>query len=174
MRTPELESSTFSPVVRFESGSRALKRSNTLPDSHWGTGQGTLGEADGTRNSQNWNRFISGTSLTATNRRGREPADSPVVREGSEATLVSSPSPSDSASRIAHEARSDEAGRDGTMEGGESVSDCKRMEQWTPNMEEILARLRTFEGGSPIGRGLTGKSGWAAAARRQVRSVRDW
>lgn len=152
MRTPDLESWRFSPVVTFENGTRALKRSNTLPDGHWGQRQGALGEADGTRNSQNWSRFINGTSPTATDRRGGEPADSPVVREGSEATLVSSPSPSDSALRIVREARSDEVGRGGMMEAGEDVPDHKRMEQWTPNMEEILARLRTFEGGSPIGR----------------------
>jgi len=85
------------------------------------------------------------------NRRGGELPDSPVVREGSEATLVASPSQSDSTSRIQNEAGRSEAGGDATtlLGTGEGV---ERMEQWTPNMEEILAKLRTFGSGSPIGR----------------------
>ena len=151
MRTPDIGSSMFSPVVTFEDGSCPLKRSHTLPDGRWEKRQGTL-EAGGPPNGQNWSRFIDGTSLTATNRRGEFP-DSPVVREDSGATLVSSLSQSDPTSRILHEARSSEANPDATALGtGEGVRDYERMEQWTPNMEEILAKLRTFGSGSPIGR----------------------
>ena len=150
MRTPDMGSSMFSPVDAFEDGSCPLKRSHTLPDGRWEKRQGALGEVGGPPNSQNWSRFINGTSLTAMNRRGGELPDSPVVRGGSEATLVSSPSQSDPASRIQNEAGSGEAGEDAaTLGTGEGV---ERMEQWTPNMEEILAKLRTFGGGSPIGR----------------------
>ena len=150
--TPDLGSSMFSPVVAFESGPRLLKRSNTLPDSHldWVKWWGTR-EVDGKRNSQDWNRFINGTSLIPMDRRGGELPDSPVVRQGSETTLVSSPS--DPASRIIREARSSEADQDVTMLGtGEGAPDYERMKQWTPNMEEILAKLRTFESGSPVRR----------------------
>jgi hypothetical protein len=139
----------FSPVVTFENGLRPLKRFNTLSDDH------TAGEADGKRNSQTWGRFTNGTSLIHMERRGGELPDSPVVREGSEATLVSSPSPSDPASRITQEARSGGADRDASMLGtGEGVPCYGRTKEWewTPNMEEILAKLRTFESGSPIGR----------------------
>jgi hypothetical protein len=149
--TPDLGSSTFSPVVTFESG---LKRSNTLPGDHldWAKRQGTLGKADGKRD-QDWNRFINGAGLISMDRHGGELPDSPVVRVGSEATLVSSPSPSDSMSRITRETRSGETDREPRMLGtGEIAPDYERMRQWTPNMEEILARLRTFESGSPIGR----------------------
>ena len=154
-RTPDMGSSTFSPVVTFEHGSRSLKRSNTLPDGHldWTRRQGTQGEADGKRNSKGWSQFVNRTGLTPVDRRGGELSDSPLLREGSEATLVSSPSPSDLMSRITHEARSGDRGRDAAVLGaGENVPDDERMKQWTPNMREILAKLRTFESGSPIGR----------------------
>ena len=72
-------------------------------------------------------------------RRGEELPDSPVVREGSEATLVASPSDLDPG--IIHEARLGEANR--------GVPDDEGMKQWTPNMQEILAKLRTFESASP-------------------------
>ena len=72
------------------------------------------------------------------------------MREGSEATLVSSPS--DQAVRTTYETKSSSEDRDATMLGaGEDVPDYERMKQWTPNMQEILAKLRTF-GGSPPGR----------------------
>ena len=148
MRTPDVGSSMFSPVAAFEDGSCPLKRSNTLPDGRCEKRQGALGEAGRLPNGQNWNLFINGTG-----RRGGELPDSPVVREGSEVTLVSSPSQSDPTSRIPYETRSGEAGQDGTTLGtGEGVRDYEMMEQWTPNMEEILAKLRTFGSGSPIGR----------------------
>lgn len=150
-RTPELGSSMFSPVVAFENRSLSLKRSNTLPDGHldWVRRQGTR-EADGKRISHDWSQFISGVGLVPMDRRGGELPDSPVVREGSEATLVSSPS--DPTSRGTHEARSG-ADRDAAMlDAGEGAPDYERMKQWTPNMEEILAKLRTFECGSPIGK----------------------
>jgi len=145
--TPDLGSSMCSPVATFESGSCALKRSNTLPDGHldWAKRHWALGEADGKRNSKDWSQFINRTSLRFMDGRGGELPDSPVVREGSEATLVSSPSTSDLASRVTHEARSGDAGREG-------VPDCERMKQWTPDMQEILAKLRTFGSGSPVGR----------------------
>jgi len=145
--TPDLGSSMCSPVVTFESGSCSLKRSNTLPDGHmdWAKQHWTLGEADGKRNSNDWSRFINGASLRPMDRCGEELPDSPVVREGSEATLVASPSLSDTTSRITHETRSGDAGQEG-------VQDCERMKQWTPDMQEILAKLRTFGSGSPIGR----------------------
>ena len=149
MRTPDMGSSMFSPVVAFEDGSCPLKRSNTLPDGRWEKRQGALGEVGGPPNDQNWSRFINRTSLTAMNRRGGGLPDSPVVTRGSEATLVSSPSQSDPTSRIQYEAGSSEAGGATTLGAGECV---ERMEQWTPNMEEILAKLRTFGSGSPIGR----------------------
>jgi len=149
--TPDFGSSMFSPVVTFENGSRSLKRSNTLPDGHldWAKQRGSSGEADGKRNSQDWSRFIKETSLGSTNRCEGEPAGSPVVREDSESTLVSSPSPSDLVSRITHEARSGDVNHLGA---GEDVPDHERMKQWTPNMQEILAKLRTFESRSPNGR----------------------
>jgi len=140
----------FSPVVAFEDGSSPLKRSYTLPDGRWEKRQGALGEVGGPPNGQNWSRFINGTSLTAMNRRGGELPDSPVVTGGSEATLVSSPSQSDLTSRIQSEAGPGDVDGDATtLCPGEGA---KRMEQWTPNMEEILAKLRTFGSGSPIGR----------------------
>lgn len=151
-RTPDLGSSMFSPVVTFENGPCTLKRSNTLPDGHldWVRRQGTR-EADGKRNSHDWSQFINGTGRMPVDRRGGELPDSPLVREGSEATLVSSPS--DPTPRIIHEARSGEVDRGATMLGtGEGAPDYERMKQWTPNMEEILAKLRTFGGGSPTGR----------------------
>jgi hypothetical protein len=152
--TPDLGSSMFSPVVTFGNGSSPLKRSNTMPDGHldWGKRQGTL-ETRGRRDSNDWNQFINGADLRQMDRRGGELPNSPVVREGSEATLVSSPSPSDLAPRITHEARSGNWDRDPGMLGtGEVVPDDERMKQWTPNMQEILAKLRTFESGSPSGR----------------------
>jgi hypothetical protein len=154
-QTPDLGSSVFSPVVTFESGSRLLKRSNTLPDGHmdWEKRQGALGEADGKRNNRDWSRLVNGTSFRRIDWRGSELANSPVMREGSEATLVSSPSPSDLAARTIHEAGAGDSGRDATMlEAGEQARDYERMRQWTPNMQEILAKLRTFESGSPTGR----------------------
>lgn len=138
--TPELGSSMFSPVIAFGSGSCPLKRSNTLPDGHLDRArrQGML-DADGRRNSKNWGQSINGSGLGRMDRRGEELPDSPVVREGSEATLVASPSDLDPG--ITHEARSGEANR--------GVQDHERMKQWTPNMQEILAKLRTFESVSP-------------------------
>ena len=153
VHTPDLGSSMFAPAVAFENDSRPLKRSNTLPDGHldWAKRQGVPGEVDGRWNSKDWSRFINRTSLTSMDRRGELP-DSPVVREGSEATLVSSSSPSDLVSRTTHETTSGEGGRDAMMLGTrEDAPDYERMKQWTPNMQEILAKLRTFEGGSPIG-----------------------
>ena len=150
MRTPDMGSSTFSPVVAFEDGLCPLKRSNTLPDGRWEKRQGALGDVGGPPNGQNWSRFINGTSLTAMNRCGGELPDSPVVRGDSEATLVSSPSQSDPTSQIRYEARSSEADGDATTVGAGEAAE--RVEQWTPNMEEILAKLRTFGSGSPIGR----------------------
>lgn len=148
-QTPELGSSVFSPVVMFGSGSRSLKRSNTLPDGHmdWETRQGAPGEADGKLSNKDWSRFTNGTNLRRIDRRGSELAD---MREGSEATLVSSPS--DQAVRTTYETKSSSEDRDATMLGaGEDVPDYEGMKQWTPNMQEILAKLRTF-GGSPPGR----------------------
>lgn len=150
-RTPELESSIFSPVVTFENGLCPLKRSNTLADGYLDRArrQGVLDD-DGQRNNSDWGRFINGTSLGRMDRRERELPDSPVVREGSEATLVSSPSPSDLLPRIIHEARPGDTDENVTMPG--NGDDYERMKQWTPNMQEILAKLRTFESGSPSGR----------------------
>lgn len=151
--TPDFGSPMFSPVVTFERGSRPLKRSNTLPDGHLDRAKQRGPEADGTRNSRDWSRFIDETSFRPMDRCGGELPDSPVVREGSESTLVSSPSPSDLRSRIVHEAGPGDANRDATMLGaGEDVPDDERMKQWTPNMQEILAKLRTFESRSPNGR----------------------
>ena len=147
MQTPDMGSSMFSPVVAFEDDSRLLKRSYTLPDGRWEKRQGALGDVGGPHNSQNWSRPTNGTSLTLSNRRGGVLPDSPVVREGSEVTLVSSPS------QIPYETRSNEASRDATTLGtGEGAQNDEKVEQWTPNMEEILAKLRTFGSGSPIGR----------------------
>jgi len=150
-QSPDLGSSVFCPVVTFESSSRSLKRSNTLPDSHLDLEkrQGVLGEADGKRN-KDWSRFINGTSLRRIDRRrGSELPDSLVMREGSETTLVSSPSPSDLAARTAHGGGPGDADRNAAMlEAGED----ERMKQWTPSMQEILAKLRMFESGSPTGR----------------------
>lgn len=153
--TPDMGSPMFSPVVMFEGGSRSLKRSNTLPDGRLNRArrQGTPGEADGKRNSKDWSRFIGRAGLRFVDRCGGELPDSPIVREGSEATLVSSPSPSDLTSRITCEARSSDANRGAMMlRPGEDVPDYERMKQWTPNMQEILAKLRTFESASPIGK----------------------
>lgn len=144
----------FSPAATFENGSSSLKRSNTLPDGYLDRAkrQGKLGEAGGKRDSKDWSRFINRISLRQIDRRG-ELSDSPVVREGSEATLVSSSLASDLAARMAHEERSGDVGRTATMMGtGKNAPDYETMEQWTPNMQEILAKLRTFESGSPIGR----------------------
>lgn len=154
MRTPDLEPSVFSPVITFDNGSCPLKRSNTLADGYLDRvrRQGEL-NTDGQSNSKYWSRFINVTSLRRMDRRERELPDSPVVREGSEATLVSSPSPSDLLPRMIHEARSGATDRDATMLGSRKASsDCERVKQWTPNMQEILAKLRTFESGSPTER----------------------
>lgn len=79
--------------------------------------------------------------------------DSPVVREGSEATLVSSPSPSDIHPRITDEAGSGDRDQEAVLLGNREVApDYERTKQWTPNMQEILAKLRTFESASPTGR----------------------
>lgn len=139
-RTPELGSSTFSPAIEFESGSCPLRRSNTLPDGHLDRArrQGMF-DADGRRNSKNWGQSINGSSLRLMGGCGEELPDSPVVRGSSEATLVASPSDLDPG--IMHEPRSNEANR--------GVPDYERMKQWTPNMQEILAKLRTFESASP-------------------------
>lgn len=152
-RTPDLGSSMFSPIMMFENGPCPLRRSNTLPDGHMDRAkrQGMLG-ADVRRESRDWSRFIGGAGLGRMDARGGDLPDSPILREGSEATLVSSPSRSNLASRITHEARSGDGDRDSTMLGtGEVVPDDERMKQWTPNMQEILAKLRTFESGSPSG-----------------------
>ena len=154
-QTPDLGSSVFSPAVTFESGSRSLKRSYTLPDGHldWEKRQGALGETDRKGNNKEWSRFITGTSLKRIDRRGSELPGSPFMREGSEATLVSSPSPSDLTTRTTHEARSGDADRHATTLGVGAVGpDYERAKQWTPSMQEILAKLRTFESGSPTGR----------------------
>lgn len=155
--TPDLESSIFSPVVTFENGSCSLKRSNTLADGYLDRArrQGEL-NVDGHQNNKDWSRFTNGTGLRRMDRRERELPDSPVVREGSEATLVSSPSPSDLLPRMSmvHEARSGDSDQDVVMMLGdrEVAPDYERMKQWTPNMQEILAKLRTFESRSPTGR----------------------
>lgn len=154
-QTPDLGSSVFSPAVTFGSYSRSLKRSNTLPDGHldWEKRPGAPGEADGKRNNRDWSRSINGTSLRQIDRRGSELPDSPVMREGSEATLVSPSSTSDPAARTSHEARLGDGDREGAMLGaGGDVGDYERLRQWTPNMREILAKLKTFESGSPAER----------------------
>ena len=90
-------------------------------------------------------------SLRRIDRRGEELPDSPLVKEGSEATLVSSPSPSDHVIRMTEEVRSGYVGGGATTVGpGEDLLDYERRKQWTPNMQEILAKLRTFESGSPV------------------------
>lgn len=90
-------------------------------------------------------------SLRRIDRRGDELPDSPVVRVDSEATLVSSPLPSDHATRTTEEVRSGYAGGGATMVGpGEDLPDYEGKKQWTPNMQEILAKLRTFESASPV------------------------
>ena len=151
-QTPDLGSSVFSPAVTFGSYSRSLKRSNTLPDGQldWEKRQVAPGEADGRRNNRDWSRSINGTSLRRIDRRGSELPDSPVMREGSEATLVSPSPPSDLAAQTPHEAGLGDTDRGATMlEAGGDVEDYERLRQWTPNMREILAKLRTFESGSP-------------------------
>ena len=148
-RTPDLESPMFSPVNTFENGSCPLRRSNTLPDGHLDRTrrQGALDSA-GRRNSKDWNQFISGASLRRMDRRGAELPDSPVVREGSEATLVSSLS--DVVLEITHEPRPCSTNRGVAMvANGKIAPGDERMKQWTPNMQEILAKLRTFESTSP-------------------------
>jgi hypothetical protein len=153
-RTPALESPMFSPAITFENGSCPLKRSNTLADGYIDRvrRQGELNN-DRQRNNEDWSQFINGTGLRRMDRRDGELPDSPVVREGSEATLVSSPSSSDLLPRMTHEARSSDGDQDARMLGNrEPVSDYERMKQWTPNMQEILAKLRTFESGSPTER----------------------
>lgn len=154
MRTPDLEPSMFSPAITFENGSCPLKRSNTLADGYLDQvrRQGEL-NGDGQWNSKDWNQFINGAGFRRMDRREGELPDSPVVREGSEATLVSSPSPSDLLPRITHEVGSGGTNQDATMLGNKEVApDYERMRQWTPNMQEILAKLRTFDSGSPTGR----------------------
>lgn len=150
-RTPDLESPMFSPVITFDNGSCQLKRSNTLADGYLDRvrRQGEFG-ADGQLNSRGWSQFIG---LRRMDRRYGELPDSPVVREGSEATLVASPSSSDLLPRMTHEARSGDADQeDGVQGSGEVALDYERMKQWTPNMQEILEKLRTFESGSPARR----------------------
>lgn len=93
--------------------------------------------------------MINRTSLRRIDRRGSELPDSLVMREGSEATLVSSPSPSDLAARTTHEGGPGDADRNAAML---EVGEDERMKQWTPSMQEILAKLRMFESGSPTGR----------------------
>ena len=153
-RTPELESPMFSPVVTFENGSCPLKRSNTLADGYLDRVRRRVElNTDGQGSGKDWSQFINGTSLRRMDRREVELPDSPVVREGSEATLVSSPSPSDLLPRMIHEAGSGDRDQEARMLGNrEAGLEDERMKQWTPNMQEILAKLRTFESGSPSGR----------------------
>jgi hypothetical protein len=148
-RTPDLGSSMFPPVIAFENGSCPLKRSNTLPDGHLDRTRrhGAL-DGDGKRNSRDWSQFINGVSMRRVDRRGAELPDSPVVREGSEATLVSSPS--DILPQIVHGPRWGDTNRGVAMLGdGKVALEDERMKQWTPNMQEILAKLRTFESTTP-------------------------
>ena len=136
-RTPDPESPMFSPVITFESGSCPLKRSNTLADGYLDRvrRQGEFG-TDGRLNNKDWSQFINGTSLRRMDRRDEELPDSPVVREGSEATLVASPSSSDLLPRMTHEGRSGDTDQEARMLGSREITvDYERMKQWTPNMQ---------------------------------------